>query len=123
LGFYTLTPCRIVDTRKPAGALNGPALQPNATRLFTLTSSCGIPTSAVAVSANITVVPSGAGFLTIYAGNGVKPASSNISFSAKKVRANSALIYLATDGSGSVNVYNGSAGTNEFVLDVNGYFR
>jgi hypothetical protein len=122
-GFYTVAPCRVIDTRKAFGALNGPALQAYATRLFTLTSSCGIPASALAVSANITVVPNGAGFLTLYPGNGVRPPSSNISFSTRRVRANSSLVYLATDGTGGVNIYNGSDSANDLILDVNGYFR
>jgi hypothetical protein len=32
-------------------------------------------------------------------------------------------VYLATDGTGGVNVFNGSASTNDFILDVNGYFK
>jgi hypothetical protein len=75
------------------------------------------------VSANITVVPGGPGFLTLYPGNGVLPITSDISFSGKKVRANGTIVYLATDGTGGVNVYNGSASRNDFILDVNGYFR
>lgn len=118
-----MTPCRLVDTRLAPWALGGPSLYPNETRLFTLTSSCGIPASAASVSANITVVPGGSGFLTLYPGNGTLPVTSNISFSGKKVRANASIVYLATDGTGGVNVYNGSASRNDFVLDVNGYFR
>jgi hypothetical protein len=68
-------------------------------------------------------VPSGPGFVTLYPGNGVLPITSNISFSGQKVRANASFVYLATDGTGGVNVYNGSAGRTDFVLDVNGYFR
>ncbi|MGA7993060.1 MAG: hypothetical protein WCC53_16655 [Thermoanaerobaculia bacterium] len=77
----------------------------------------------MSVSANITVVPGGSGTLTIYPGNGVRPATSNISFSGQKVRANASLVYLATDGTGGVNVFNNSTSRNDFVLDVNGYFR
>ena len=58
---------------------------------------------------NITVVPGGPGYLTLYPSNGVLPITSNISFSGKRVRANASIVYLATDGSGGVNVFNGSA--------------
>jgi streptogramin lyase len=34
--LYTLTPCRVMDTRNPAGPLGGPALAANTTRLFTV---------------------------------------------------------------------------------------
>src|SRR5262249_48282859 len=32
--FYTVTPCRLIDTRGPAGPLGGPALVANADRFF-----------------------------------------------------------------------------------------
>src|SRR4051794_28633608 len=38
--FFTLTPCRLVDTRLPA---NAPALQPIAQRTFPLTGTCSLP--------------------------------------------------------------------------------
>jgi hypothetical protein len=37
LEFFTLEPCRLIDTRNPAGPLGGPALQPGAARLFVVT--------------------------------------------------------------------------------------
>jgi hypothetical protein len=121
--FYPLSPCRVADTRWPNGLLGGPALQPNGARLFTVTSACGIPASAVAISVNVTVVAGAGGFFTLYPGNGVNPATSNLNFSTGQVRANDAILYLSTDGSGSINVLNGSVGSNHFILDVNGYFR
>jgi hypothetical protein len=39
------------------------------------------------------------------------------------VRANNAVLVLAFDGSGRLNVFNGSNGTTHFILDVNGYFQ
>lgn len=72
---------------------------------------------------NITVVPGGPGYLTLYPANGALPITSNISFSGKKVRANASIVYLATDGTGGINVFNGSASANDVILDVNGYFR
>jgi hypothetical protein len=71
----------------------------------------------------MTVVPSGTGYFTIYPGNGSNPGTSNLSFPKGKTRANNAVLLLSTDGSGSVNVLNGSTATNHFILDVNGYFR
>ena len=37
LSFYTVTPCRLADTRNANGPLGGPALQAGAVRPFTLT--------------------------------------------------------------------------------------
>jgi hypothetical protein len=48
---------------------------------------------------------------------------SNVNFVPGVTRANNAVVPLATDGSGTINVKNGSAGAVHFVLDVNGYFQ
>ena len=124
--FYTLTPCRVVDTRNPAGLLGGPALGASTTRSFPVTSGvCGIPSTAVAVSVNVTAVqPAAKGYLTLYPGDAASvPLVSTINFTPGQARANNAIVLLATDGTGTVGVKNGSAGTVHFVLDVNGYFQ
>lgn len=121
--FYPLTPCRIVDTRNVNGPLGGPALAAGATRLFTVTGVCGIPANATSISVNVTITsPTLAGWLALYPGNGSWPGVSNINFSAGQTRANNAVVFLATDGSGQVAVRNGSNGAVHFILDVNGYF-
>ena len=53
--FYTLTPCRVIDTRNPTGPYGGPSLNPTAPRTFILRGQCGIPTTATSVSVNLTV--------------------------------------------------------------------
>ncbi len=123
--FYTLPPCRVVDTRNPNGPLGGPALAPSGSvRRFMLTGTCGIPAGATSISANVTVVsPSASGFLAIYRGDGALTGTSVISFDAGRTRANNAILGLALDGSGTVNVSNSAAGTVDFLLDVNGYFQ
>jgi hypothetical protein len=68
-------------------------------------------------------VSGGSGFFTMYPGNGLNPGTSNLNFSAGQTRANNAVLFLATDGSGGINVLNSSLATNHFILDVNGYFR
>jgi hypothetical protein len=119
--FFSLTPCRIVDTRSaPTG---GPALAPNTTRAFTVAGACAVPSGAVAVSANLTVLGGGSGYIAVFPGNGVNPGTRNVSFSAGQTRAANAILYLSTDGTGGVKVANVSAGTNDFILDVNGYFQ
>jgi hypothetical protein len=115
--FYTVTPCRVLDTRA------GSPLSPGAT-LFQVAGQCGIPAGAKAVSANVTVVqPQSAGELTIYPGDVQLPLASTISFGAGQVRANDAVLTLAGDGSGSINIYAAITGTANLILDVNGYFQ
>ena len=124
-GLSTLTPCRVVDTRSATGPLGGPALQANATRLFNLVSVCGVPPTAKAVSANLTVVgPTASGALHVYPGDlGTAPSATAISYASGVTRANNAILRLATDGSGTVAVLCESNGTVDFIIDVNGYFE
>jgi len=124
VAFYTLPPCRLVDTRDPAGPLGGPALAAASARTFDLAGVCGIPAGAMAVSVNLTVVqPTSPGFLTVYPADGLAPLSSSLNFSPGQVRANNAVLVLATDGSARLTVFNGSNGTTHFILDVNGTFQ
>jgi len=120
-GFYPLTPCRVFDTRLAA---NAPALISGETRVFSVAGKCGIPTSSVAVSANLTVTqPASTGELQAYEGNGALPVASALSFRAGGTKANNEVVLLATDGTGSIAIHNASAGTVHVILDVNGTFR
>jgi len=124
--FYTLPPCRVVDTRNPAGAWAGPALAAGAERSFALAGRCGIPATARAVSANLTVTGAGAaGDLRAFAADlAAAPATSNLNFGAGQVRANNAVVAVSQDGNAAVSILPDLAtGTVNVILDVNGYFR
>jgi hypothetical protein len=123
--FHTVTPCRVLDTRGPNGPLGGPALSPGQQRTFVVTGGpCALPASARAVSVNLTVVtPTAAGFLTLFPGGGSLPPTSTINYAPGQVRANNGVFRLAGDGSGRLTIANGSAGTTQVLLDVNGYFE
>jgi Metallo-peptidase family M12/IPT/TIG domain len=122
--FYTVQPCRLVDTRNPNGPRGGPAIAASARRDFTLTGVCGVPASAKAISVNLTVSgPAAAGFLKLFPGDGIAPLASSLNFSAGQTRGNNAIVLLATSGSGVLAVQNGSTGSLHFILDVNGYFQ
>jgi Matrixin len=124
--FFTLPPCRILDTRDPIGAYGGPQLSSGLARIFAATGQCGIPSTAVALSLNITVVsPSGAGYLTLYPGGQSQPGTSNLNFSAGQTRANNAVLTLSNDVGRSFNAAAAVAGngTVHLLVDVNGYFE
>jgi PKD repeat protein len=123
-GFYTLSPCRVIDTRKPNGPTGGPILAANAVRIFPVAGSCGIPADARAVSANLTVAGSSAqGAIRVYPTDIGIPVSSAISFRAGQARSNIAMTTLATDGTGTIGVKNDAPGTVHLILDVSGYFK
>jgi hypothetical protein len=121
--FHTLTPCRIADTRNANGPLGGPSLTASAIRNFSVAGVCGVPFSAKAAAANLTVVgPTGPGYLTAYGAGESLPLASTINFRSGIVRANNAVLRLGN--SGQISVFCGmSSGTVDFVLDVTGYFE
>lgn len=122
--FYTLTPCRVVDTRNVGGPFGGPALAAHSSRTFDLTGSCGIPDGALAVSANVTVVgAAAAGTVAFYPGNAFPFGTSTVAFRLGATRAAQTILQLATDGSGTVGVHNAASGANHLLIDVNGYFE
>jgi hypothetical protein len=124
--FFTLTPCRVADTRNPVGPSGGPALAANATRTFPVTGICGIPSTASAVALNLTVVgETDSGDLRLYPAGSPVPSSSTINFAVQKVRANNAIIPLGSGGQIAVqcDMPPGSTGHTHFLFDVTGYFQ
>ncbi|HYT32819.1 MAG TPA: hypothetical protein VEO37_09515, partial [Thermoanaerobaculia bacterium] len=121
--FYTLTPCRVADTRNPAGPYGGPALAANADRTFVIGGQCGIPSAATAVSFNFTVTqPAALGDLRTVPGGGTLPLVSTMNWRPGQTRANNAIIPLGPSGDILVHVDQAS-GTVHFIIDVNGYFQ
>lgn len=126
LRYYPLTPCRVVDTREAAGMFGGPPIEAAgaADRAFPIAASlCGVPSTARAVSLNVTVVaPPAPGALLVYPGGTSPGAASTITFAAGRTRATMSVVGVSVDGLGSVRVRNGSAGIVDLVIDTNGYF-
>jgi hypothetical protein len=121
--FHTLVPCRVSDTREPAGPWGGPALAASAERRFPVAGRCGIPDGAQAVSFNFTVTqPSAGGHLTVFPAGTVRPATSTLNYGSGQTRANNAISTLGN--AGSISVFCGQpAGTTHLIIDVNGYFE
>ncbi len=117
--FFTLSPCRAVDTRGPSA----PALSPLARRSFAVAGSCAVPAGARAVAVTVTaVLPAADGYLTLFPGDqAVVPSSSALNFRAGQVRASSAVVSLGADG--TLGVASGAAAAVDVVVDVTGYFR
>jgi len=124
--FFTVTPCRLVDTRGTVGPRGGPALVSGATRAFVLASACGVPASARALSLNFTVTRStGAGHLRFGPGGCPLPNTTGIQFGAGQTRANNAVLALSPAGDGTLLVWAQVAGGGsvDLIVDVNGYFE
>jgi hypothetical protein len=125
LRFFTISPCRLIDTRRPAGTYGGPALAGGTQRDFPIDGQCGIPADAYAVSANVTaVIPTVGGDLRAYPTGTPVPSSSIINFNPGRTRANNVLVPLTGIPTGSMTIQTDiPGGSTHFLFDVNGYFR
>jgi len=128
--FYTLPPCRLLDTRLaasqlPPGPYGGPALPPVSERVLVVAGRCGIPSAAKAVALNVTAAsPPAAGNVSLFPGDVAAPLVSTINFTAGLTRANNAVVRLASSGSGTLALRNNTAGQSvHVVVDVSGYFQ
>jgi hypothetical protein len=125
LYFYTLTPCRVVDTRSVGGsgltgAFGPPSLVAGATRDFPmLASACDIPPVSQAYSLNITVIPPGPlGFVTAWPAGQPLPVAATVNAPLGNVVGSAALVAAGTNG--DIDVY--ASGNTNLVIDINGYF-
>jgi hypothetical protein len=121
LNFYTVPPCRIVDTRGATGTFGGPIMGASTTRTFPLSQGpCGISDSAAAYSLNMTVVPPASlGFLTIWPAGDPLPQASTLNALEGQIVANAALVPAGTGGGIDVFVTNAT----HVIIDTNGYFQ
>ena len=116
LQLVPVTPCRLVDTRKSGGPIQG-----NTSRDFTVPQlgGCNIPTTAAAYSLNVTVVPPAPlGYLTIWPTGESQPLVSTMNSLDGRIKANAAIVPAGSQGAVSVFVSN----TTDVVLDIDGYF-
>ncbi len=120
LAFYPITPCRLVDTRNPAGPLGGPILAGQATRTFPLLSStCNVPPSAQAYSLNFTALPTnGLGFLTAWAAGQPQPTPSILNAPFGATAANAAIVTAGVNG--GISVF--TTHDTNLIIDIDGYF-
>jgi serine protease len=113
--FYTITPCRVMDSR------GGAALAHDETRTFQVSGLCGIPAGTRAVAANVVAVaPITTGFLAFRPAGTNPTQTSTMNYRSGQTRANNAILSLSS--SGQLTVYNNGA-TQHFIVDVNGYFK
>jgi virginiamycin B lyase len=120
--FFTITPCRVADTRGPAGPYGAPSLSGGADRTFVIGGQCGIPSNAAGVSFNFTVTNgTGGGDVRVFPGSTPRPLISTLNWSAGQTRANNAVTALGPAGDITVHT-DEPGGTVDFIIDVNGYF-
>jgi len=124
LVFVAMPPCRVVDTRSGMG-FNGdfgpPTLAGGTRRTFPIQSSttCVIPSIALAYSFNITVVPPGPLlYITVYPTGQQQPNASTLNSPQGFIIANAAIVPAGSSGSVDVFVSN----PTDVIIDINGYY-
>jgi hypothetical protein len=120
LQFYPMLPCRVLDTRNPAGNFGGPSIDGSRSRSFPIPSSaCGVPANAAAYAFNVTVVPQDSlSYLTAWPTRQTQPFVSTLNSFDGTVLANAAIV-PAGDG-GAVSFF--ATDTTDLVVDINGFF-
>jgi hypothetical protein len=114
LSLYNLTPCRVLDSRKPPGT---PAF--SGTRDVDVTgSACGAPSGAQAYVFNATVIPEATlGYLTLWPQGQTRPLVSTLNAMDGAITNNMAIVPTTN---GSISAY--PSNPTHLVLDIFGYF-
>jgi hypothetical protein len=119
--LITMVPCRVVDTRLPAGPFGGPVMAASETRSFDINNGpcAGIPAVVGAYSLNITVAnPTANGFLAAWPTDNPQPTVSSLNYRAGVNQANAAIV--PSNAAGSIDVY--VLQQTHVIIDINGYF-
>jgi uncharacterized protein len=120
--YYTVNPCRVVDTRGGA-PIGGPVLQAQETRVLAMAGNCGIPSDAKAASLNVTVTEATVqGHVRLFPAGQALPNISTVNYAAGLTRANNAVSTLSAAGELAAFVSQ-TSGTVHLIVDVNGYFK
>jgi hypothetical protein len=123
LAFFTLTPCRIADTRVGSGftgAFGPPFLAADTIRNIPIPmSSCSVPATALAYSLNFGALPHAPlGFLTTWPAGSPLPETATLGSPSGQEVSNAALVPAGTNG--AISLYANAA--TDVIIDINGYF-
>lgn len=118
-GFYTMTPCRLLDTRlQQAGPI------PSGTVREASVNGCAIPPTASTLAINITSVGSTSdGYVSVYAAEPPTFANSVLSFGLGVTRANNALVPISDNSTLKIKPSLNASASMHVVVDVVGYFQ
>ncbi len=119
--FNPVPPTRILDTRLRTG-LSG-AFVAGVARTLKVAGVHGVPSNAVAVTVNLTVVDqSASGFVALTSKPTDSPSTSTLNLPRGDIRANGATVPLNSDGTLSATYMARLGATADLVLDLTGYF-
>ena len=121
-GYYPVVPCRVFDSRD--AALGGPdPLGAQTETPVVMADHCGIPSTAQAVTLNVTVTaPTQNGHLRLFRDGDPLPVVSAVNYAQNQTRANNGAVPIGLSGAVAVYVGQG-AGSVHVIIDVSGYFQ
>jgi len=121
--LYTLTPCRLVDSRINLGAT---IFSGGATQNVTVKSRCAVPMTAKAVVINVTGIgPTVQGFFALWPSGTTYPGTSVLNLNAGEPALGNGAIVGVSAGTPDLSVVFGTAGggTSHVIIDVVAYFQ
>jgi hypothetical protein len=120
--FFTISPCRLLDTRDGGGPTSGAPIGCGFDRAFTATGTCGVPSSAKAIAVNVLVTGASAqGNLRIFGAGAPAPVVSVLNYLAGSNTGNNAIVSLSSAGQFGVRC--SPTGSTHVIVDVSGYFE
>jgi hypothetical protein len=112
LWLYTLSPCRVLDTRYSSHAFSGTLV------VNVLGGGCNVYPTASAFVLNATVVPSGQlNYLTLWPDGQPQPFVSTLNALDGRITSNMAIVPTFN---GSIDAY--ATSSTDLILDISGYF-
>jgi hypothetical protein len=124
--FYTLSPCRVLDTRNTGV----PLTQSNPQQVYQVTGVCGVPANALSVALNVTLTGATTSLSVQGFPGDLSPQGTNVVSALAPQNATiagMAALPLATSGAGTLGIFMtlappATVGQADLLLDVTGYF-
>ncbi len=114
-GFYTITPCRLLDTRLSPGT----PVDPSSPLTVQVGGNCGVAPDATGMVGNLAVVPGAGGGYFKLVPKGTNPLFSTLTFKPNVIRSNNVDVGLSGNGQLTLS----SSYPAHGILDTTGYYR
>ncbi len=119
--YVPIAPERFLDTRSGTGLTD--SFRTGVSRAFQVAGLGSVPSDAVAITANLTVVgQTSAGYVSLGPVRNDAPTTSTLNFPSGDVRANGVTVPLSATGSLAATFMGSPGARTHLVLDVTGYF-
>ena len=126
LAYHTVNPTRLVDTRSGVGNTTSTIAPVASDGTYTVqaTDTAQLTTATNPILATVLTATDQTepGYLVAYPDAATKPGTSNLNWTSTTPIANANLAITPEGTDGAIDVYNGSTGTSDIIVDASGYF-